>query len=1320
MGRSLAPRAERRGVVSLAMRSVRDATVSFRLGSQRSLMRRSRSSSAAVRFARFALLGGVVAIAASCNEGIDTKRRSLPAATLGDDMFGVFCDRVGASSLAEDLSGASYHGVCHYDAHGQYADQVNESLLPAVSGAASVDARARGLAKLDAMVRRRSDLVRAFNALLPDIDIDDVSTPEAGDTVRLHDAIFAFGQNFARFYDSNPFDAKDEALVPRTSRAMGRLFGSVENSASSQTSFAAMAGRKGYRPSDVALGAVRSALSSRLLRQVLTTQLPVIGPSGSGARERDALLAVMKQQLLASGPEIESLAPYRLLDPSTAQPNRPRTPLEVFAALMRDEHPLYAASSDEVARPIVLRDRRGVAIPDGSQPGVPGTVPSPFVDLDADGFADVDAFGRFTDGSGQPLLVDPPFALAGVAPLGPVDAFGRPSSPSYSYVDTSRTFSAFLARSARTLSDPTSYGAPGDPGAYKVDHETLMYALQGAYALLGDREDAQFDFATGQIKSSGESCDGCFSYSRFRAEDSPLPDLVHAAGQLLADDESDAILLSLIDLVDNHEDVVARLVGAALRAKEIADEHDALADMGKEPRAEMPYATPIWDEVAEVLGRVAAEPGLFEGFVYGVADDVAVTPIGGSLHLGDTLARFMLNRDAFTYDPDDINGPAINVTDGAPSTADPHNVVNRSLPLSGTNRSAFQRSLQMIHDGKGVKACNKPDASVYVGLVDKYWPLFGSGYAPCELFQFDDLGGFYLDSVLAPSHPKRAELSINSGTLNAILSFLGNVGLDEDTLLESSSGITGLGRHPSPQALHRLIFFGASSDEYPSMPDFDALNVDSDTNKFISHSIEPVASTLCPFNASGVSDCTDAKDTLRVRDYATIFLWERLGFIDYLRPVVTKFANVACNADVTSCDATDYHGERMFVDLVDALHRHWSGKDHGPECSSSGNAETNPAYCSGAGVSSYEPILADVFESDLVPALHEFAKVAAELSAVTIARGPNAGQTVSGAHVLEKFAKILFDPAYAASVGMRDRQGNKKQLWVNGTVKSQLTLFNLFADALHKIDTRFDHVSNKASRQGAWKRARSQFVDELLAVDGTGADAKFKNRGTPRALSAVLRIAREQVNAQCSDRESGVDCAWARRGLGDSMSATVSGPIFAAMMDLLEKIRVDEPARRSLEAFLRDVLSPAAGGDSLQGMLATLTDMPQTLVADGKLASILNAMAPAMNAPGDPAGLGAASASLDLVAALTGDDVDRYHVLDTVMPLMVTPVDGGPSPLETFLDVFSDVNRIDAAQTEPLAPDDFGAIVRTVREFFTSDTRGLEQLYAIVEKRSTK
>ena len=53
-----------------------------------------------------ALLG--LLTAAACSNDFDASRNIPPRGTLGADLFGVVCDRMGGQSLHEDLSGASF------------------------------------------------------------------------------------------------------------------------------------------------------------------------------------------------------------------------------------------------------------------------------------------------------------------------------------------------------------------------------------------------------------------------------------------------------------------------------------------------------------------------------------------------------------------------------------------------------------------------------------------------------------------------------------------------------------------------------------------------------------------------------------------------------------------------------------------------------------------------------------------------------------------------------------------------------------------------------------------------------------------------------------------------------------------------------------------------------------------------------------------------------------------------------------------------------------------------------------------------------------
>ncbi|HZO11665.1 MAG TPA: hypothetical protein VFB62_00350, partial [Polyangiaceae bacterium] len=957
-------------------------------------------------------LAMAIALAPSCHE-IDTERQAGRKGTLGDDMYGLMCDRLGASVLSEDLTGESYHSICHYDDEGRYQNDVDQSVLPPVKGEKAERARTLSLAKMHRMAIVRSPLVRAFNAAFPDIKVADPTTEDPDDSVRLHDALLQFSQDITLLYDDNPFVEGGEPVMPMMTDAFGRLFGALEESDEARAALERIAGRQGYRPFPVGLGAIRTLLAYPEMRSFIRAKMEVLGPNGTAVPELQQLLVTVKRELESSVPTLTDLPPYQV-GPG-AQPNRPRSALEVGRALLLATHDRFAVNIGEPPRFIAQRDERGLAVPAGNLPGVPGTVPAPFADADGDGYADVDAQGRFIDGGGALLPLDTPFLIPG-KPFGDADEYMRPLSAPYQYVDTARTLLGAIARDLVPLVDPNRYASDGDPEPWKSENETLMYALAGMQLLAGPREPARFDHASETILPAGAPCPSslCTDYQRFAGEASPIPDLVHAAGQILAHPDSDIVLLGLLELLENHEQVLARVLGAALRVKEIADQYETV---------ELAYEVPVYDEIAQVVSDMAQHPGLIRKMLVALADPTIVQShsqdpkITGApaQHLGETLSAFVTFRDRYQYDPQNINSVAYNETDGWPSYANPHNPVDRSQPLTDENRSMFERALQAIYDASGIRACNKQGAKVYTGIGDIYWPLTGT-YDECELFSFADVGAFYLDAQLPSNHPKRAELIIQATDMQALLGFVGTF-TSIDSFLQSTSGITGLTLHPEPNALHRLLFYGSNSTQFGQLPDYDSVNAGSKTDKFVSSSLEPLGAVVCPKNSLGVPHCASSSDVLRMRDFGSIFAWERLGFTQYLKPQLKVFAEVGCNASVSSCDTEDFTGESYFLRLIGALWQNWPGADHGSYCDSNASSAR---YCSGAGINRYEPILAEAFLTDLIPALHEFARVATSVN-ITIERGPRAGQTVNGGEIIELLVKLLFDQQYAASVGMTDR-----------------------------------------------------------------------------------------------------------------------------------------------------------------------------------------------------------------------------------------------------------------------------------------------------------
>ena len=1255
---------------------------------------------------------------------IDTTRQA-PRATLGDDLYSVMCDRLGATVFSEDLDGASFHRVCHIGASGAYADTVDAGVLPVFPGAKAARARELGVAKLEAMARHRTELIRAFNGAFPSTNIPDRSAGDPNATLPLHTALLGFTQALTTLYDGNPYEPGGRPLMPAATEALGGVLGDLEQNDAARAALGRASGRRGYRPEAVGFGALATLLTYPKLAAFTRAALAVLAPAAKGAPALQSLLTAGQAELATTTCTLCNEPP--ILVSADVTLNRPRATSELLQRIFLDEADAYAESTEE-PRFLVRRDRRGVAVPKGNIEGYVGTVPAPFSDVNSDGYADVDDRSRFTDEQGQPLAIDAPFAISGES-HGPVDSAGRPTSELYDYLDVSRTFLASVTRDLAALLDPTTY-AGGAPDAWKTEHEALMYALGAIPVLAGERAPAQYDHEAGKELAAAASCPSktvpCTAYSRFVSEGSPLPDLVHALGQVLADPESDAVLVALETLVRDHEDVVARLLDAGLRVKAIADAHDELAANGEEPKAELPYATPIWDQVAAIVGSISERPGLVVAVTKALANDVIVTaapqnskiPESAAQHLGETVSAFATMLDQYRYNPADLNGVALNLTDGATSIANPHNPVDRTQPLTGDNRSMLERALQLIHGSSGVKACNKPGAKLHTKVVD--WPL-GDSYGECELFVFPNIGAFYLDALLPLSHPKRAELGVVAPDVTALMNFVGN-GPSLDKLLEASSGIAGMTLHPSPVALNRLLFFGANSDAFGKLPDYDAKNAGSDTMQFISLAIDPVASRLCPKNGLGVPTCkaSNSADLLRVRDFGTIFGWERLGFQSYLAPVVQAFATVACNPAVTTCDTTNYVGERLFMDLLGVLWRHWPSMAHGDYCDHT-VASSDAAYCSGAGVNRYEPIIAEAALTDVVPALHAFAKVASTVQ-ITVERGPKAGTTLSGGAVLERLARILFSQEYAADVGMVARSGKATTTWVDGTPQARVTVFSMLADALHGMDERFAKSSlpDAGARLAKWRRGRSLLVDQFLAVEGSGSSARFVNRAVPAALLATLRAVREQTNAHCPKRESTGSCEWASRELSTNVASMLAGPVFAGAVDAADALNQDESARRELERLAQFALLGENDPRARDGLLASLADGLQLAPSDGEWAPVLSAASAALRPKASPAGPGFADRALLVLDASTSDAVDPDRVLSFVLPLLVTPTDGGAgrAPLDVILETLADVNRYDARETTPLAADDIAFVMRTVREFLTSPYRGFAQLFAVVQNRT--
>lgn len=1279
------------------------------------------------------MLGAALGLVVSCSDGFDQTRPPPPETTLGEDIYSTVCDRLGATVFTEDRTGESYQAVCHPDKDGKWGDTVDETKLPPVGGAAALS-RAASLAEMNALVRRRADLVRALDATFDKTELP-VPFGETGETIDSHQALSELMKALVPIYEANPIDEPaKEPLVPSATRAIGRLFAGLAGPGGDPTTSAAdaakaklareamarIAGRQGYRPSSLVLGAIRPMLAYPSLRQFVQALGPLLEPGGSLRAPLQTVLGMAQNELETSVPS--PLPPaYRLVDVATLQPNRPRTKLEIAAATMLAEDPAFLAVGSE-PRYLVERDVRGVAVPAGNTPGTPGSVSAPFVDSDGDGYADVDGFGRFLGASGALAQIDPPFVIPGLARITSPDPYGRAldgsGQPLFQYHDANQALISALFRDLDPLLDT-------DPA---TQHETVADLLAGAFELYGDQISENAAWAPGG------------QYLRFDASRSPIVDLLYGFSQLLADKNSDAVLALLQKLVVEHEDLVARLLGVALEIREFSNQH---------PEASLDPSDTFWDEFAEIVVKLTDDPALFKDVLRAFSAPALQADFG---HAMATLAKY---RDRYTYDPADLNGPTLNLTAGGGSTADPSFLVDRTKPDVGDNMSALHVALQAIHDVSGASACNKAGAKVQMKLLgmNLSWPLFGS-YKECELLVFDDIGVLYLKSVLCaatkdPAACKDAKLPIRADGLNALLGIANTLGINVDELLEQTSGVRGLTQTPNPPAMNRLVFFGATGSKYGPLKDDDPLagSTNKDTQNFISSLIDPVSTVLCPLRdvqdplgklgTIRIPDCklSSSDDLLRIRDQGSIFSWEtrdhanfKFDFYGSLAPLIKAF--------------NDHDANKLLLEMMDVLYRHWSTAAHGPECTKTGTWKRgepgyNPKYCAESGLSRYEPILIKAFESDLLPAIGELVKVVDGMTVVD-ARGGNAPR--SGLDLLHDAAVLLFDPKHAASVGLVSRDGKTATTWADGkTPKPQVALFDLFAQAMRGIDLRLEGKPVHAR----WRRARSQLVDQFLGIDGTGASAKFRDRAIPKALPILLSVLREQLNANCPEREATGACPWANdadpsKTMWKRAQQTFEEPMFSTTMNLLHEVDPNDDARREVMKLLRYLIVPSSSNNAQTSTLTSLSDMMQLLGDEENMPPIYNAIAMAAaptetEADGQPAP-GAVDRTLALVRALTNERAadgspqpnpyDRYHIVDRILKNLVTPMDPkdplSQTPIEVILDVVSEVNRLNADLTAsaPLDAGDYEMVFRVVRDFMTSRTRGMEQLYEIVRHRN--
>lgn len=1268
----------------------------------------------------------------ACAPELDTSRPTVKRGTVGEEMFGVICDRVGAQALREDLTGDSFRAVCHKPTGGQYEDKVDLTKLPAIAAdavdengaAVSVEkqraSRDVAVGRIEALARRREDLVRALDATFPetkipikDIDNDDESkscdAPKKSGEGLLTDQIADMLGRMGDLYN--------DGTLPESTQSLARVMDAFKKSDEAQAAWARLSARQGYRPIDTALGATRPVIAYPHLRDLSNASLrllsadsnpyeidpkrdedgrriPVPGPGNAALNK---MLEAAHEELLAAKAD-PKLAPLTVTTDAAGRVvlSRPRDNVEMMQLIFFTSDPAFGNGTG-TPKYIVKRDARGYAAISG------GSVPAPFVDSDKDGLPDVDESGRFktTDGS----LAPSPFPFPG-SPTATRDPAGRALAGSrllYDYIDTNQTFAAQMMADMKPLVNP-------DPEA---KHETLMDMLGGLHVAVGPRAQKSKSY------DGGKKVD----YAGI-ASDSPMLDLIYAMGVILGDRNADTTLALGRELFATKPKEMARITGAMIDAFDIAQKH---------AEAQIPREATFWDESLDTMAKIAREPGLLE-------DILRALGAPETAQLGTIFSRYANLKDEISYDRADINGQTWNVTTNSKSEmATP---VDRSQPETGKNRSAMYRFLTLIGDTTGVTACNKPDAVVHAELGGVNIPSFGLKWKECEVFKIENLAAFYLDSIAnaaqyddGGSKPRRGTIYMRPGVLRVASS---------PSLIENSSGIQGMWPSgdiaPTPKFLNRLVFFDQKNDTQNAKT---KLFVSDLQGEFIGTSVCPERVIDDPSPGAldarpdgkvrGLRNCPNGQ-WLQQRGNNTLFTWENFGFYDAIRPLLGAFVK---------------HGrEDLFLEISNATSKHWPGKEaSADECRLPGNK-----MCPRSGMNSYSALITEAFLTDVMPALTELSKALENLpikrcdAVDPTTKACTKTTTLTGIDVAAATTRALVDPEYAkTALQLKDRTGAVTAKRNDGTTVPQVTPAYLLTNALGSIDAAFDtyeqqHPEDK-DRRANWRRARSQLVDQFMGVTGAKSTSTFANPTMPKMTPVIIDMLRAQLNARCpkSFVPPYEKCTWARDELTKKAEETLAGPLASAGLDMMEAIRADKDGRREMEVLMQYLLDAASKNDALASMLASSNDLVQLLRDDENLVPLFHVLASAMDASvkdakGHVKQKSLVDAQMALLAKVSGRyfdkdgkeickrEIDPNQVLAVALGNLVTPInDGsfkGQSPLEVIIDVIADVNRNDPTQPYEgtLNRSDYAFVSENVVDFLTNKERGLEQFYEVIRQ----
>ena len=277
------------------------------------------------------------------------------------EVFRVFCRRVARDAYPTDNDGSRFYAICD----GKNAD------------GSPRDPEAEAKPGLRAILRRRPEIMASMERLFAETRIEGTATFDKGE-------LSGFLQALVPLYD------KPEETIPTATRGIAQLFQQLTNADDARANkvldtIARLVQRKGYRPPDQNLGAVRALFTYPRLDKLAQKLLPVISAHGAA---HDQWVAVL------------NAAALELADDAVKVADLDSTTLHTAVGLMLAEDPSQK-SGNIPAVPVLQRSKvDGSALP---VDGVSGGLPTPFPAIGEDDTAQSrDASGLAQQG-GKPV-----------------------------------------------------------------------------------------------------------------------------------------------------------------------------------------------------------------------------------------------------------------------------------------------------------------------------------------------------------------------------------------------------------------------------------------------------------------------------------------------------------------------------------------------------------------------------------------------------------------------------------------------------------------------------------------------------------------------------------------------------------------------------------------------------------------------------------------------------------------------------------------------------------------------------------------------------